>query len=206
MGNDKEGVGITTDELFKKYYEEIKSNACEIFNKDKNHSHLFFFITGEGEVILTPFDMLMKSILDERQCSEDDAKELAFRAYAGLIDDKKCIGYINICEAWTMAPSEDDMDADAVMRQWRDTKKKYGAIAKMPSRQEILCINARFRNRRYTTIWHIRRIGESAILTLKHDIDEEITQKDRQHFEYSRAGLLDRAVDEVLGRKEDGGS
>jgi predicted metal-dependent phosphoesterase TrpH len=74
----------------------------------------------------------------------------------------------------------------------------------MPTRQEVLYIHARFLRRRYETMWRIRRIGEAVILSHKYDIDRELTPKDREFFEYSRTGLLDRTIDAVLEEKAGG--
>jgi hypothetical protein len=189
---------ITTYEGFKKYYETLKLTAREVFDRDKNHSNLFFFITSAGEVIATSFDVLVRTILDNHRCSEDGAKEIAFRAYADLIRDQKCIGFINICEAWAMLPN--DSGVDAALREWQYVKEKYGAIRNMPSRKEVLSLYARFLNRYYETLWCIRRIGESVMLSHEYDVDKEIIQEDQESFKRSRMGLLHRAIDAVVER------
>jgi hypothetical protein len=202
MENKDERIGITTYEGFKKFYERIKSTAHKVFDRDKNHANLFFFVTGEGEVVPSAFDLTMRLVLNERPCPKEEAKEIVFRLYAELIVDRKCLGYVHISEAWATVPSEKSIDA--AMRQWNYANEKYGGIANMPTRQEVLYIHARFLRRRYETMWRIRRIGEAVILSHKYDIDRELTPKDREFFEYSRTGLLDRTIDAVLEEKAGG--
>jgi hypothetical protein len=202
MENKDERIGITTYEGFKKFYERIKSTAHKVFDRDKKHSNLFFFITDEGEVISAPFDLLTELVLNNRPCPKDEAQEIVYRFYAKLIADRKCLGYVHISEAWATVPSEKSIDA--AMRQWNYANEKYGGIANMPTRQEVLYIHARFLCRRYETMWRIRRIGEAVILSHKYDIDRELTPKDREFFEYSRTGLLDRTIDAVLEEKAGG--
>jgi hypothetical protein len=202
MENKDERTNITTYEEFKKFYEEVKSTAHENFDKDKTHIKLFFFITDEGEVIPAPFDMIMKLVLNERPCPEDEAADIVFRLCAELIAERKCIGYIHISEGYGVLLHNEK--GDAALRELQYIKEKYGGIANMPTRQDALFIYARFLNRRYETMWRIRRIGEAVILSHEYDADEELTPKDREFFGYSQTGLLERAIDAVLEEKAGG--
>jgi len=205
---------IGDEETFKEVRNYVVDTARTIFEKDKNHSHMFFIVLPGGGLEPCLFDGLIEECRRyvtkmaketgrkiEIDADDGQLKDVAFSYLASVIYEKKAVGYFEVGEGWSVAmdvPGEDGPEREGkFLERFRKVKEMYGGTLKnVPTRFEILFVRGRWRDKNYMVTWTIGRRDKEVWL---QDFKETEAAFDK---EICRASVIDKAIDKVLEEEE----
>jgi len=201
-----ETLTVKTKEDFEKVWEYIKTQAQEIFEKDKSHTHIIFLISADGSIAPVLFDPLMDESIkllktafagqDPGHATVQLAKSAVFSYIAGLMRQTRAVGYFQVCEGWALELASETQDPKEAADKMSDVLREHGSLEKAPCRIEILSVIGRFREFHGSAIWTIGRRDEEVWLYNLKENREVRTEK------VSRQSEWDDAIDKVIKEKE----
>lgn len=190
----KMGKPILDLDTFSEFYQHVKDFVRETFEREKRVLHYFIAIKPDGWPEVTSFDRFIDLGIAFGD-DENGAKDRIYGVFAHGIKRIGVIGFVDFFEAWTVSGNIEEGDTpERAHERYLEEVKRYGQIRDIPTRREVVMLNARFKETAYLTEWEIGRRDEEAWLMNF----QEFKEKDPHDGERGRQGILHKAVVENM--------
>lgn len=154
------GKRVTSEKEFSEVLEAVEAGALKFVEDGNEQPHYMVLVDRDGAVTVSSVDQF-ESLLGKVGLPEHVVRGVMRGALVEAMETVGARGFVQVCEAWTLEiDPETAKDVDKVVAFSDGLKEKYGSIAKVPGRSEILAVNAKWEGSPPARIaYRIREVG-----------------------------------------------